>query len=357
MSRNAQFHLVWFVLLGWLIPANAADFFSLRGTNAAAHVTIAQGDNLLNAFLPDDQRVEECFNLGLIVFTRGTNVAAAWRSLVTTNDTVGIKVFSEPGKLSGTRPAVVKAAIHGLLAAGIPASQIVIWDRRTDELRAAGFFRLAEELGVSVAGAVESGYDTNTYYLPDSPVIGSLVWGDVEFGNTNRTAGKKSYVSQLVSQRLTKIISLAPLMNENDAGVCGHFYSLALGSLDNMRRFTSNAERLAVALPEIYALPTIGDKVVLHITDALLAQYQGGPASYLQLSRVRNEIWFSHDPVALDTLALKELARERRVLNIPALPSNFEIYTNAALLQLGINDPTRILIEKVRPDFEQSQGK
>ena len=105
---------------------------------------------------------------------------------------------------------------------------------------------------------------------------------------------------------------------------------------------------LATALPEIDALPIIGDRVVLHVTDALLAQYQGGPESYLQFSTVRNEIWFSHDPVALDTLALRELMFQRRVLDAPPMPTNFAIYTNAVLLQLGIADPTRIQVEKIQ---------
>jgi hypothetical protein len=61
---------------------------------------------------------------------------------------------------------------------------------------------------------------------------------------------------------------------------------------------------------------------------------------------VRNELWFGHDPVALDTMALKELMLQRRLLNSPPMPSNFAIYTNAVLLQLGVNDPSRIQIEK-----------
>ena len=52
--------------------------------------------------------------------------------------------------------------------------------------------------------------------------------------------------------------------------------------------------------------------------------------------------------MALDTLALKELMRERRMLNAPMLPTNFAIYTNAVLLQLGVNDPARIQIDRVR---------
>ena len=348
MSRNAQIHFSLFLLLSWLQPASAQDFIAPHTTNSAARIVIAQGENLLNQFLPDDARVAETFNLGLAQFTRTTNPADAWRSLVTTNDTVGIKVFSEPGPLTGTRPAVVRAVVQSLRAAGIPAEKIILWDKHTADLRRTGFVELGKELSVSVLGAAESGYDTNVFYLPDSPVIGALVWGDVEFGNTNYGAGKKSFVSKLVSQRLTKIISVAPLINENDASLCGHFFSLGLGSLDNTRRFEGSGERLATALPEIYALPSIGDRVVLHVTDALIGQHQGGPATYLQFSTVLQQLWFSHDPVALDTLALQELIRERRQHDAPMLPNNFQIYTNATLLQLGISDPARILIEKIR---------
>jgi hypothetical protein len=61
---------------------------------------------------------------------------------------------------------------------------------------------------------------------------------------------------------------------------------------------------------------------------------------------VRNELWFGTDPVALDTMALKELMLQRRILNAPPMPTNFAIYTNAVLLQLGVDDPARIQIEK-----------
>lgn len=337
-------------MLAWLVSARAQETFPLHGTNSSVRVVVVQGDHLLNAFLPDEARVEAAFNRGLTFFTRETTVSDAWRSLVATNDIVGIKVFSEPGPVAGTRTAVVAAIVRGLLTAGLPRQHIIIWDRLEDDLRTAGYCDLGHALGVRVAGAMETGYDRNTFYLPDSPVTGQLVWGDLEFGLTNKdfSLGKKSYVSKLVSQQMTKIISVVPLMNENDAGVCGHFFSLGLGSVDNTRRFESNPDRLAVALPEIYALPVIGDRVVLNVTDALLAQYEGGPEGYLQFSTVRNELWFARDPVALDTMALKELMQQRKQLAAPAMPTNFAIYTNAVLLQLGVDDPARIQIEKVK---------
>jgi hypothetical protein len=352
VSRNAQtqiriFRAISLAFCLFQCAARGQEIFPLHATNSAARIVIAQGENLLNAFLPDEARVEKVFNIGLTNFTHTADVAESWRSLVQTNDVVGIKVFSEPGPLAGTRPAVVAVIVRGLLAAGLPGNKIIIWDKSAADLRAAGFFKLGHALGVRVAGAMDAGYDPKTFYLPDSPVIGQLVWGDLEFGNTNKNSGigKKSFVSKLVSRQMTKIISVVPLINEYSAGVCGHLFSLALGSVDNTRRFEDDPRRLAVALPEIYALPIIGDRVVLNITDALLGQHQGGPANYLQYSTVLNQIWFSHDPVALDTLGLKELERERRLSEGLPLQTNFEIYTNAALLQLGIDDPARIQIE------------
>ena len=202
----------------------------------------------------------------------------AWLSLVATNDTVGIKVFSAPGPVAGTRPAVVAAIVRGLLAAGLPPGpDRHLGPARRRFARPRDFLSWAGRSGVRVAGAAEAGYDTNTFYLPDSPVVGQLVWGDLEFGQTNKdfSVGKKSFVSKLVSRQMTKIISVTPLMNENAAGVCGHFFSLALGSVDNTRRFEGKPDRLAVALPEIAALPVIGDRVALYVTDALLAAIRG----------------------------------------------------------------------------------
>jgi len=287
-------------------------------------------------------------NLAVTNFTGKATAADAWRSLVSTHDVVGIKVFSAAGELSGTRPIVVAAVIHGLLDAGLPATNIIIWDKHADDLRAAGFFKLAAQLGVRAAGAVETGYDPTNFYLPDSAVIGNLLYGDLEFGKKGEGVGRKSFVSLLVSRQITKIISIAPLLNENEIGACGQLYSLALGGVDNTFRFESDADRLAVAVPEIYALPALGDRVALDITDALIGQYEGSSRGLLQYSFVLDQLWFSRDPVALDTLAIKELEHERRALDAPEFKPNLELYANAALLQLGVNDTNKIQIEKLR---------
>jgi hypothetical protein len=326
----------------------AADSFSDHFVNPTSRVVAVENENAISDFQPDEFVVQKMVNRGITNFTGKATVATAWLSLVSTQDIVGIKVFSKAGMLSGTRPDVVAAVVHDLLAAGLPPQHIIIWDKHEDDLRTAGFFKLATQLGVRVAGSAETGYDPTNFYLPDTAVIGNLVWGDLEFGKTNVGVGRKSFVTKLVSRQITKIISIAPLLNEYDAGVCGHLYSLALGSVDNTRRFDGDPDRLAVAVPEIYALPMLGDRVVLNITDALIGQYEGGARGLLQYSSVLNQLWFSRDPVALDTLAVKELDQRRRATGAPEYKPNLELYANAALLQLGVNDPSKIQIEKIR---------
>jgi len=313
-----------------------------------AYVTVTQDPEATDAFRPLPEKVRLMVNRAITNLTRKATVPDAWRSLVSTQDVIGIKVFSTAGMLSGTRPAVVAAAIHGLLDAGVPPQHIVIWDKHEDNLRAAGFFKLGAQLGVRVAGCVEAGYDPTNFYQPDTAIIGNLVYGDLEFGKKGEGVGRKSFVSMLVSRQITKIISIAPLLNQENAGVCGHLYGLAMGSVDNTRRFADDPGRLAVAVPEIYALPVLGDRVVLNITDALIGQYEGGSHGLLHYSSVLNQLWFSRDPVALDTLAIKELDRERRALDAPEFKPNLGLYANADLLQLGVNDPAKIQVEKLR---------
>lgn len=294
------------------------------------------------AFRPVAEPVQSMVNRAMTNLTGKSDLSAAWLSLVSKQDIIGIKVFSEPGPNSGTRPAVVAAVIQGLVAAGISTNRIIIWDKHQTDLRLAGYFALAHRLGVRVAGSAEYGYDEKTFY--EAPLLGNLVWGDLEFEKKGERVGRKSFVSKLVSQEITKIINITPLMNHNEAGVAGILFSLALGSVDNTVRFENDRARLATAIPEIYALPVLSDHVVLNIVDGLICQYEGEERSLLHYSIPLNQLWFSRDPVALDTLSIKELERQRQLTKSPALKSNWDLYANATLLQLGESDPKKITV-------------
>jgi len=331
-----------------LLPVRAAanPLASVSGPPRASVVT-AHDPDATDAFRPRLDKVRVMVERAITNLTHKVTVPEAWRSLVSTQDIVGIKVLSAPGANSGTRPAVVAAVVEDLLAAGLPPSHIIVWDRRITDLRLAGFPDFSKRYGIRVAASIQAGWDPDVFYNPDSPILGNLVWGDLEFGKKGERVGRKSFVSKLLSREITKIINIAPLLNHTDIGVSGLLYSLATGSVDNLIRFENNPHTLATAIPEIYSLPALSDHVVLSITDALICQYEGGERGLLHYSAVLNQLRFSLDPVALDVLSIQELDRQRELAHAPPVKPNLKLYSNAALLQLGVDDLRRIQVTTV----------
>lgn len=311
-------------------------------------VVVVSDARATEAFKPQPEIVRALVQRGITNFTKRADTAAAWRSLVGTQDVIGIKVFSTPGAQVGTRPSVVAGVVEGLLAAKIPAHQIIIWDRQLSDLRAAGFVELAREYGVRAAGAVEAGWDETQFY--EFALLGQLSFGDLEFQKKEDGVGRRSYVTKLLTTNITKIISVTPLLNHNSIGVCGNLYSLALGSVDNTMRFEGDARRLAQAVPEIFALPAIGERVVLNIVDALVCQYQGEQSLRLHDSIALNQLRFSTDPVALDVFSVQEInaQRVRAAEAMAARTNRLDLYRNAALLELGSADASKIELREVK---------
>ena len=323
--------------------------FPMEASTAEAHgngrVLIVEDPAATQAFSPQIEPVRRMIKVGLIRFTGTRSEELAWQSLVTTQDVIGIKVHSAPGRTSGTRPAVVGALIESLLQSGMAADRIIIWDRRLIDLRLAGYYELADKHKVGIAGAVDEGYDREIFYT--TPLLGKLVYGDLEFGQKGEGIGRNSYVSKLLTKRLTKIINVTPLLNHNQAGVSGALYGLAMASVDNILRF-EDLDRLGTAIPEIYGLPEIADKVALNIVDALICQYRGEERSLLHYSTTLDQLWFSRDPVAVDALAIQVLDQNRA--DRKSRRSTLQIYSNAGLMDLGVADTNRIKIERALTD-------
>ena len=315
-------------------------------------ILIVEHASATEAFSPKPEVLESMLIGGLLRFTGTSSEKSAWQSFVSTQDVVGIKVHCAPGRTSGTRPIVVAELIESMLRAGFSTNQIIIWDRRSIDLRLAGYYELAEKYKVAISGAVDAGYDPQVFYA--TPLSGKIVFGDLEFGKKGEGIGRNSYVSKLITRRLTKIINVTPLLNHNQAGVSGALYGLATSSVDNVLRF-EDPERLSVAIPEIYGLPELADKVVLNIVDALICQYRGEERSLLHYSTVLNQLWFSRDPVAVDALAINILEANRA--EPLSRRSALQIYANAELMDLGIADTNRLSIERLKLDKADSSAK
>lgn len=343
MKKAVLSYVVFSQLLIAFFVKAVEPSFAGRPATSAARVVITHDSRATDTFIPQPEFIPPLVDRGILTLTSKTNLVEAWKTLVSTNDTIGIKVFAAPGSQSGTRPAVVAAVVQSLIKGGISPQKIIIWDRQLTDLRLAGFSEVAERFKVRLAGAAQSGYDDKVFY--ENSLLGNLVWGDFEFGKKGESVGRKSFVSKLVTQEITKIINVTPLLNHNAACVTGSLYSLAVGSVDNVIRFEANASRLATAVPEIIALPELGERIALNIVDALICQYQGEQRSLLHYSAALNELRFSKDPVGLDVLSIQELERQRKRVNVPGEKPNLELYQNAALLELGTSEINRITVD------------
>lgn len=335
----------------WLLPALAQpltaadDFRQPYVAGARARVVVVEDRDAITALKLNTEVIHQMVDRGIQGFTGQSNPAAAWASLIRTNDIVGIKVHSAPGRVAGTRPAVVEGVILGLRQAGLPATNIIIWDKRIADLGAAGYFELAERHDVRIAGATTAGWDARTYY--ENPLLGKLIWGDLEFGKLDGSAGRRSHVTTLITEEVTRIINISPMLNHNEVRVAGCLFSLASGSVDNFLRFEGDPYRLEIAIPEINALESLGDRVAINIVDALIAQYEGGQRSLLHYSSPLCQLRFSRDPVALDLLSAHELSALRKVPLPDSVRTNFALFSNAALVKLGVADTNRIDLERL----------
>jgi uncharacterized protein (DUF362 family) len=271
--------------------------------------------------------------------------AEAWASLVKATDRVGIKVAASGGAVSGTHPAVVKAIAAGLASAGVPPSNIIVWDRNLDDLIAAGY---AKDDPLYRLRWIDNttGYDKKSQVT--APVIGRLIWGDSAFAD--RTGSRMedvlsggeqlsgtSYHAKILSQEIDKVVNVPSLTDSFLTGVNGALANMTLPNLDNWRRFTRSPDFGDPYLAEIYADAMIHDKVVLTILDALVLQYAGGPFPNPGFLTEHHTIFASRDPVAIDATAMRLLNENRTASRLPSLDKMTLWLQSASAINLGKN--------------------
>ena len=341
-------------------------FFSLPTSSLAkdllSKVVIVESSDAVRSFVPNSEKIREMVDIGIKEITGKETVLNGILSLISTNDIVGIKVYTLHSETGGTRPEVVRAVVDVLKEAGLPLDHIILWDRSMDTLRSSGFLKLSKELKVGIAASTVEGFDKEVSYNSFFP--SSLVAGDVEFSNKNNfdittiapvdsDVGRRSFLTKLLTERITKIIMITPLLHHNLLGTTGHIYSLASGSTDNFLRFEMDGDRLAEAVSEIYAMEEVGDRVVLCITDALLCQYRGQSNGFLHYSKPLNELRFSFDPVALDWMSLKTMLDIQNSVDgmnqslSVFSPSGKTLCENAILLELGNGNESKLQVQRI----------
>jgi hypothetical protein len=296
-------------------------------------VVIATDPEAIRAFDPDSRRVRQLLDRGVLALTGQAQLADAWRTFAGSGDVVGIRIVARGGPIASVRKDVVHGIVAGLRAAGVPEANIIVWDKYQSDLRDAGYTISDSTNALRVVGVVPGvGFDPEVTYR--FPYAGKLIWGDLQFG-AGEDISAHSHLTRIVTRQITKLINVAVLCHHSEVGLSGCLYNLAVGSVDNTRRFQNDAIACESAVPDINALPALRDKAVLHVVDGLLGQYALGPTFHPQSTWHHGAIYLSADPVALDAVALDEIESQRRRVGLPSIAARARYLPAAAEDGLG----------------------
>ncbi len=343
---------------------------------AGSAVVIVERPSVIRNFSADGAAVRTMFRDALLQYTRQTSMKAAWTKVgITPQDIVGIKISASGGPVMSSRKPLVAAIAESLEQAGVPLYQIVVWDKLEDDLREAEYFPRPEGAPYRTRSVIpETGFDEHVFYVNE--VLGRLIWGDLAFrgikpgggqaqqsqkrgekqsvaqmygqgisaGSLENQVSNKSYYARLLTQICTKIINVPVCTDHSGVGFYGSLASLALGMVDNTRRFQGEGNWGDPAIAEILDRPFVRSKVVLHVMDALIVQYAGGPDFAPEFTYPLGAIYLSKDPVAIDSLLIGRVDSWRVGAHIPSLQPMIHYIQTAVEYGLGTSDPKNILL-------------
>ncbi len=306
----------------------------------------------MHGYQSDPLIVRRMVNELLLAVTHQPDVARAWRSLVSPNDKVGIKISAAGGEIFTTHRDVVNALVDGLVAAGQSRSSIIVWDRSLGGIKKAGYTGNEGYQLRSIPS--RDGYDPKATI--SAPFLGNLIWGDLDYiGGKGEmpllsdqvNTSSVSHLAKIVANEVTKIINVPVLSNSERNGIAGCLYNVTIPNIDNWRRFGIPPDYGASSIPEIYSDPHIGPKVVLNVMDGLLAEYAGGPLSQPNYAVQFDTLYASKDPVALDAVAGRQIESWRKEQKFPSIIRTGAHVAVAAQMKLGNASPSRIEIRNV----------
>ncbi len=305
----------------------------------------------------NDEAVFNMLDEGMRNLGECNDVRDAWRQFVSPGEKIGLKVNPIGGKLLSTSHALVRSVISQLEQSGIAREDIMIFDRRMQQLKDTGFTP-ENYPGIAIAGT-EHVDESGSYYDENGELYSlSLIdkeWyyrADCEMEYDDYmlpfmvNQGKYSYFSRIVTQQLDKIINL-PIMKNAGASVTLCLKNLGYGVITNTSRL--HATLWAETSAQVCAFPPVRDKVVLNIADGIKGCYDGGPGANPQFFTDYKMLLLGTDPVAMDVVGYDIIIGKR--IEMGRQDGFFEVGMKkmelAAGYGLGVADRDRIDLRKI----------
>jgi uncharacterized protein (DUF362 family) len=288
--------------------------------------------------------VQEMVDTAILRFTGKGSLSEAWKEFVSPDDFVGIKVNAlTSNNQPCTNPEVVNGIVRGLLKAGVPENNIIIWDRSWQELEKAGYPLNMSEQGVRCFGTNSLG----TYRGYSVPRVRS-------FFRFNRQAHRYGQVdtkfSRIFADTCTALINVPVLKDHRLSGITFCMKNM-YGCIDNPGMLHDNGCDPYIA--DLNALPIIRARTRLHIGDCLRVLYQCGTSGSSDHQWNYGGILLGTDPVALDytgwgIIEDKRTAEDMVSLEEEGRAPNYIHTAGDPHHRLGHCSPDRIILEQIQ---------
>ena len=320
-------------------------------------VVKADHNNCVVNGVPVEAAAYEMLKASMLALTGAATLKEAWLKFVGPNERIGIKVNPVAEKLLTTSHAVTQSIVKQLEEAGIPRSNLVIWDRREFQLHETGY---TEENypGIRITGTeckdtAGNYYDANgKLYSEERIDRNQYIYADLEEKYSEEdfpymvNEGKYSYFTKICTEQVDKIINV-PILKNAGATVTLCLKNMAFGSLSNTGRLHALWNETCAYT---CAFPPIRDKVVLNIVDGLIGCFDGGPGANPQFICQYNTMLVGSDPVAVDRIGyeivIKKRIEEKRQAAERA--SGLIFMEMAEELKLGVADRNKIELKEIQ---------
>jgi len=275
--------------------------------------------------------VKSMLERALCEFSGEKDVTTAWAKYIKPEDVVGLKIntlglrYVAKTNYIDHFHVVNKIISDGLVKAGSPEKNIIVWDQKLKNMQEGGFTP-GKTIGDSAIQCIcgrTDGNDEKTFMVGDKP----------------------AYLYKVLTQQISALINIPLAKTHRGAGITGALKN-HYGSLDNPNDFhDDNCCNPGIA--ELNTLEPIKNKTRLIIMDALFAVIDGGPRWSNEFIRPLNSIIIATDPVAIDRVMLEIIEGLRKDAQLPPATPKAKHIKLAADLGLGQNDLQKIDLTEI----------
>ena len=288
-----------------------------------------------NGLWPTQEAARTMLERAMAELTGLADMGAAFGKFIHKDDKVAIKPNGIAGKVGATMASnkeLVLEVVKGVIAAGVPASNIVIYEQYPSFLAGT---RVADKKGVLdpafPAGITAVVHENKDATMPEIQVSGT---------------GTK-FVRPFTEA--TAVINVGLIKDHSICGYTGCLKNITHGSTINPQDFHAHNASPQIAM--LYAQEVVKSRVRLHIVDGFKLIYDEGPLDTNKKRRVPFEaVYATTDPVAMDVVGWNVVDQHRRDNGLPTLkdagrePTYIRV---AGDLGLGLADINRIGVREV----------